>query len=68
MFPSQMRVCVGARGLCVDPSCFSNGEDIWKKVEEAANFLSSSRRGLLVECKIRTKAIKTEQRLWISMV
>lgn len=63
-----MCVCAGAGDLCVDSSCFSNAEDIWKKVEEAANFLSSSLRGLLVECKMRTKAIKTEQRLWDSMV
>lgn len=63
-----MCVCVGADDLCVDPSCFSNGEDIWKKVEEAANFLPSSHRGFLVECKTRTKLIGTEQRLWGSTV
>lgn len=53
--------------MCVDPSCFSNGEDIWKKVGEAAHFLSSSHRGFLVEC-MRTKAIRTDEKLWGSTV
>lgn len=44
--------------MCIDPRCFSNEEDIWKKVEEAANFLSRSHRGFLVECRMRTEAPK----------
>lgn len=54
-------MCVGAGVLFVDPSCLLN-DDVWTKME-AANFLSSSHRIFLVECKMRTKAVRTEYRL-----
>lgn len=63
VLPSQLCVHVGAGDLCRAKLLFK-WENMLKKVEESADFFLSSHRGFLVECKMKTKAIRTEHRLW----